>query len=60
MKKFYAVQVGNNYSSDNGSTVKREAFRMARREAKANPGKEVRISVCRVDDDFCEEEIIVR
>ena len=59
-KKFYAVQVGNDFSSDNGSTNKREAFRMARAEAKENPGKEVRISVCRVDDDFCEKEIIVR
>ena len=29
-KKFYAVQVGNDYSSDIGSTIKREALRMAK------------------------------
>lgn len=59
-KRFYAVQVGDDYSSDYGSTVKRAAFRMARAEAKENPGKQIRISVCREDDDFCEQEIIVR
>lgn len=60
MKKFYAVQVGKDYSSDYGSTVKREAFRMARAEAKENPGMQIRISVCTVDDDFCLQEIVIR
>ena len=27
-KKFYAVQIGNDYSSDIGSTIKREALRI--------------------------------
>ena len=60
MKKFYAVQVGTDYSSDNGSTNKREALRMAKQEARRNPGKEVRIAVCTVDDDFVTDEIIVQ
>ena len=60
MKKFYAVQVGTDYSSDNGSTNKREALRMAKQEARRNPGKEVRISVCTEGDDFCTAEIIVQ
>ena len=60
MKKFYAVQVGNDYACDNGSTNKREAVRMARQEARENPGKEVRIAVCTVDDDFVTSEIIVQ
>ena len=29
MRKFYAVQIGDNYDCDNGSTVKREAVKMA-------------------------------
>ena len=60
MKKFYAVQVGNDYSSDNGSTVKREAMKMARAAAKENPGMQIRISVCKVDDDYCMQEIVIR
>ena len=40
-KKFYAVQIGNDYSSDIGSTIKRDALRMAKQEARRNPGKEV-------------------
>lgn len=54
-KNWYAVQVGSNYASDNGSTVKREALRMARQEAKKpeNDGLEVRIAVCSTDDDYC-------
>ena len=61
-KNWYAVQVGSNYASDNGSTVKREALRMARQEAKKpeNDGLEVRIAVCTTDDDYCQDEIIVR
>ena len=59
-KKFYAVQIGNDYSSDWGSTRKREAIVMAHQAARENPGKEIRISICTTDDDFCEREIIVR
>lgn len=61
-KNWYAVQVGSNYASDNGSTVKREALRMARQEAKKpeNDGLEIRIAVCSTDDDYCQDEIIVR
>lgn len=61
-KNWYAVQVGSNYSSDNGSTVKREALRMARQEARKpeNDGLEIRIAVCSTDDDYCQDEIIVR
>ncbi len=59
-KRFYAVQIGNDYSSDWGSTRKREAIVMAHQAARDNPGKEIRISICTTDDDFCEREIIVR
>lgn len=60
MKKFYAVQHGNDYSSDFGSTNKREAMKMARELGNEFPNDEIRISVCTTDDDFCMEEIIVR
>ena len=59
-KKFYAVQIGNDYSSDWGSTRKREAIVMAHQAARENPGKEIRISICTTDDDFCERQIIIR
>ena len=59
-KRFYAVQIGNDYSSDWGSTRKREAIVMAHQAARENPGKEIRISICTTDDDFCEREIIIR
>lgn len=61
-KNWYAVQVGSDYASDYGSTVKREALRMARKEAKKpeNDGLEVRIAVCSTDNDYCREVIVVR
>lgn len=59
-KRFYAVQIGNDYSSDRGSTRKREAIVMAHQAARENPSKEIRISICTTDDDFCEREIIIR
>lgn len=61
-KNWYAVQVGSDYTSDYGSTAKREALRMAREEAKKpeNNGLEVRIAVCSTEDDYCHDEIIVR
>lgn len=59
-KRWYAVQHGDDYSSDNGSTVKREAMKMARELGREFPQDEIRISLCREDDDFCEGLIIVR
>ena len=61
-RNWYAVQVGDDYTSDYVSTVKREALRMARQEAKKpeNDGLEIRIAVCSTDDDYCQDEIIVR
>lgn len=59
-KKWYAVQVGNDTATDNGSTRKREALAMARREAKANPKERVKLCVCTNDDDFCLDEIVVQ
>lgn len=58
-KRFYAVQHGDNFDSDNGSTVKREAMKIARELHKDYPGDEIRLVFCTTDDDFCEEEIIV-
>lgn len=59
-KRYYAVQVGDYYGSEEGSTVKREAMRMARKVAKENPGYEVRIALCTVDDDFVDDVIYVQ
>lgn len=59
-KTFYAVQHGNDYSSDYGSTVKRKAYTMARELGREYPQDEIRISVCTIDDDFCTREIIIR
>ena len=59
-KRFYAVQIGNDYSSDWGSTRKRDAIVMAHQAARENPGKEIRISICTTDDDYCEREIVIR
>lgn len=60
MKKFYAVQFGDNFDWDNGSTVKREAIKMAN-AMKRDPeydGLEIRIAV--IENDFCSDEIIIR
>lgn len=59
-KTFYAVQHGNDYSSDYGSTVKRKAYTMARELGHEYPQDEIRISVCTIDDDYCTREIIIR
>ena len=58
-KRWYAVQHGNNFESDRGSSVKREAMKIARQMHKDYPGEEIRICLCREDNDFCEGEIIV-
>ena len=58
-KTWYAVQHGDNYESDFGSTVKREAMKLARQLHKEYPDEEIRIAICTTDSDFCEGEIIV-
>ena len=58
-KRFYAVQHGDNYDSDWGSTIKREALKLAKQAHLDYPGEEIRISICRENDDTCESEIIV-
>ena len=60
MKKFYAVQHGKDYSCDYGSTIKREALKMAKALAKEYPKEEIRIAICTTNDDFCEKEIIIQ
>lgn len=60
MKKWYAVQSGDNYDWDWGSAVKREAVKLAN-SLKRDPdhdGEEIRIAV--IVNDSCEDEIIVR
>ena len=58
-RRYYSVQVGDDYTDDYGSTIKREAFRMARREKRANPDEEVRIVLRTVEDDYCDGIIYV-
>lgn len=62
MKKFYAVQVGDNNDWDYGSTVKRKAIVMANAEKRDpdNNGKEIRIAVIDCDAEYCLDEIIIR
>lgn len=62
-KRFYSVEHGNDFSSDYGSTRKRDAFKMARELAKDFPFEEIRISVMTPDDvgDWtCDSVIYVR
>lgn len=58
-KKFYAVQCGDDFQSDHGSTVWREARKMATSFHRENPGFEVRIVTCRVDDDYAEDVEVI-
>ncbi len=60
MKKWYAVQIGDDFSSDYGNTRKRDALKMAHAEARKHPDKEVRIAICSTDSDFCTGEIIIQ
>lgn len=62
MKKFYAIQIGDNYECDYGSTVKREAIKMANAQKRipSNDGLEIRIAVCSTDSDYVTDEIIIR
>ena len=58
-RTWYAVQHGDNLESDFGSTVKREAYKMARELHKEYPDEEIRIALCTTESDFCDGEIIV-
>lgn len=61
-RRFYAVQWGDMYDSDYGSTRKAEALKMAK-ELTRDPrhdGEEIRICLCTTDDDYCDDIIIVR
>ena len=62
MKKFYAVQHGDNFDWDYGSTVKQEAVKMANAMMydKEYDGEEIRIAVIDCDADYCMEELIIR
>ena len=53
-RRFYAVQVGNDTACDYGSTRKREAYKMAREEAKEHPYEQVAICWCTTEDNFCD------
>lgn len=61
-KRFYAVQHGDDYDCGYGSTVKREAIKMANALKRDHDydGEEIRIAIVSCDDDFCEGEIIIR
>ena len=57
-RTWYAVQHGDNFESDFGSTVKREAFKLARKAHKEYPLEEIRIVVCDTEDGivtYCED-----
>ena len=62
MRRFYAVQHGNDFDWDYGSTVKIKAEKMANAMKRNNDydGEEIRIAVINCDTDFCIEEIIIR
>lgn len=60
MKKWYAVQNGDDYDQGYGSSNKREAVKMAnvlKRDHRYD-GEEIRIAV--IENDECVDEIIVR
>lgn len=67
-KRYYSVQHGDDYSDDYGTTVKREAYRMARRLARdpRYDGEEIRIALMYLnmpDEDYaegCDGTIIIR
>lgn len=62
MEKFYAVQHGDNFDWDYGSTVKGEAVKMAN-SMKHDPdykGEEIRIAVIDCESNVCDEEIVIR
>lgn len=58
MKYFYAVEHGDDYSNDNGSTVKREARKMATALHREFPGEEIRITKVDEGGEFCAQWIV--
>lgn len=50
MKKFFAIQHGDNYDQDFGSEIYTEAVKMAERACDDYPGEEIRIATCTPDD----------
>ena len=62
MKKFYAVQNGSNFDWDNGSKNYEEAIEMTSELVADHnyDGEEIRIAVIDVDNNFCDDEIIIR
>ena len=52
-KVWYAVQVDHDTDCGTGSTVWREARKMATAAHKRNPGVEIGICTTNYDDDFC-------
>lgn len=59
-KKWYAVVIDDSGDYGTGSSNKRDAMRMAKREAKANPHSKVEIVVTNEDDDYCIDSITVQ
>ena len=62
MKKFYAVQNGNNFDWDWGSENYNKAVEMAN-DLVNDPeydDQEIRIAIIDVDDNFCDDEITIR
>lgn len=61
-KRFYAVYVGDNCDDGYGSSVKREAIKLANAKKRdhANDGKRIAIGVIDPKDDFCLDTIVIR
>lgn len=60
MKRFYAVQHGDNYDWDNGSYDYDEALAIAHDWAEWEPDEEIRIAFIDEDEGFCDDVKIVR
>lgn len=58
MKYFYAVEHGDDFSNDNGSTVKREARKMATALHREFPGEEIRVTKVDESGEFCAQWIV--
>lgn len=58
-KRFYAVQHGEYYECDEGSHIKREAEKMARKLHRKYPEEEIRIVYVTDDSNFAENEIVM-
>lgn len=50
MKKFFAIQHGDDYAQDWGSEIYSEAVKMAEDACEDYPGEEIRIVTCTPDD----------